>query len=206
MNKSEQLHELFAALAKAQAEMQIAQETSDNPFFKSKYADLAEVIRASRPALSKYGLSVTHIPVINEQNEQILTVILGHSSGQFITGEMKVQPQKTDVQSLGSYLTYLRRYLYVAVTGCVAGNDDDGEASVQRTHQQVYSSPKQDIITPEQHDILQEELRGHAKKAEDLLSQLGISEFKYVPKVKFKALLEHIRNYKSALDSVKPKE
>jgi hypothetical protein len=46
---------------------------------------------------------------------------------------MTVNPPKQDIQSLGSYLTYLRRYTYSAIVGVVASEeDDDGEAATGR--------------------------------------------------------------------------
>src|SRR5271170_773684 len=59
-NRSSECNKLFEALAKAQSEMLIADRDSNNPYFKSKYADLASITRASRPSLTKHGLSVCH--------------------------------------------------------------------------------------------------------------------------------------------------
>src|SRR5258706_10071175 len=56
--RSEDINELATALAKAQGEYTIAGLNRQNPYFKSKYADLASVVNAARPALTKYGLSV----------------------------------------------------------------------------------------------------------------------------------------------------
>ena len=61
MQMSENINELATALAKAQGEMKNAGKTSDNPFFKSKYADLAEILNAVREPLSKYGLSISQL-------------------------------------------------------------------------------------------------------------------------------------------------
>lgn len=58
---------------------------------------------------------------------------LCHASGQWIESSMTVNPPKQDIQSLGSYLTYLRRYTYSAIVGVVASEeDDDGEAATGR--------------------------------------------------------------------------
>ena len=46
MNKSESIAALSAALAKAQAEIENASKTANNPHFKSKYADLNACIDA----------------------------------------------------------------------------------------------------------------------------------------------------------------
>lgn len=131
MNSSEQLGELFGALAKAQAEMDAATKDSENPFFKSNYADLAAVVGVSRPALCKNNLCVTQPPIRSEGNDMILLTVLGHASGQWISSEMLLRPPKTDAQSLGSYITYMRRYAYASIIGVVT-KDDDGEAGMAR--------------------------------------------------------------------------
>ena len=55
MQQSESLNELATALAKAQGEITGALKESANPFFKSRYADLASCWDACRLALSNNG-------------------------------------------------------------------------------------------------------------------------------------------------------
>lgn len=140
--KSAQTNELFAALAKAQAEMQTASLDANNPFFKSKYADLAAIVAASRPALAKYGLSIMQ-PILTDESGQYLVTVLGHQSGQWIESRIKLNPQKADPQSIGSMITYYRRYSMLALCGIVASDasDDDGEAAMQE--QRPAYKPKQ---------------------------------------------------------------
>lgn len=132
IESSIELNELFDALSKAQGEMEEAKTDSKNPFFKSNYADLASIIRASRKVLAKHGLSVIQ-PVRTFQDKRYLFTRLGHSSGQWIEGGIPLCPPKEDIQSLGSYITYLRRYCYAAMVGVVSsGEDDDGEKAMDR--------------------------------------------------------------------------
>lgn len=127
-----QVDELQDALAQAQGEMEEASIDSNNPFYKSNYADLASIIRASRKALAKYGLSVSQ-PVRTIRGKRYLFTRLGHSSGQWIEGDIDLSPPKEDIQTLGSYITYLRRYCYAPMVGVVAsGEDDDGEKAMNR--------------------------------------------------------------------------
>ena len=135
---TEELGELFAALAKAQLAMPDAKTDSENPFYKSKYADMASVVKANRKALTANGLSVTQFVQdmsnpLSEGSESFLFTRLGHSSGQWIESFVRIRPPKEDIQSLGSYLTYLRRYSYAAIVGVVAsGEDDDAEGVMER--------------------------------------------------------------------------
>ena len=140
--ESQVLDKLYAALAKAQLEMLPAKTGSSNPFFKSKYADLASIVRASRKALASNGLAVIQRIVRNGSAGMTLLTRLCHSSGQWIESSMTVNPPKQDIQSLGSYLTYFRRYTYGAIVGVVvSGEDYDGEAAIGRSALKPVAKP-----------------------------------------------------------------
>jgi hypothetical protein len=141
---SPEIDQLATALAKAQAEMSVAGKNQKNPFFKSNYADFQAIIQASRPALSKYGLSVVQPPFIYEESvdgvgagSSYLITILMHSSGQWIKSKARHNPPKNDIQSLSSYNTYLKRMCYTSLVGVVTGEDDDGEAAVAHTRTHI---------------------------------------------------------------------
>lgn len=135
MLKSESIAELSAALAKAQGEMENAGKNSVNPHFKSKYADLAEILNTVRPVLSKHGLAVTQFPAF-EGNMASVETILTHSSGEWMSGICSAPVQKADPQGVGSALTYLRRYSLAAVCG-LAQEDDDANASSKTSKPQA---------------------------------------------------------------------
>ena len=128
--KSDKIDKLAAALSKAQSEMKGAEKKSINPFFNSGYADLHTVIESSFPHLTKYGLSVIQG---NESNpgEFFVTTMLLHESGQWIKSKLKMPIEKVTAQSIGSTITYGRRYGLSAITG-IAQYDDDGNAVSSR--------------------------------------------------------------------------
>ena len=130
MNQSESIAELSAALAKAQGIMEGASKDSANPFFKSKYADLASVWDACRKPLSDNGLSVVQTSDLLPEHPDMVCIetILCHASGQWIKGRLAVKPVKSDPQSVGSCITYLRRYSLQSMVG-IAPEDDDGNAA-----------------------------------------------------------------------------
>jgi hypothetical protein len=130
MKNSPELKNLAAALSKAQAEIRGALKDQQNPYFKSKYADLASVWDACREPLTKNGLSVVQVPEVVEDKIYLVTALL-HSSGEWISGGYPIIPIKPDPQSLGSAMTYARRYALSAIVG-VCPEDDDGEASMSR--------------------------------------------------------------------------
>lgn len=132
MNTSEQINELAAALAKAQAAIQPASKDKTNPAFRSRYADLASVWDACRAALAENGLSVVQIPTDAGEGRIGLITTLLHSSGQWISGLLVLPLVKNDPQGAGSALTYARRYALSAMVGVVADEDDDGNSASGR--------------------------------------------------------------------------
>ena len=129
MNKSDNINELATALAKAQGAMRFAIKDADNPFFKSKYADLSSIVEAIRDALSGNGLSYMQHLHPSEKHEVCVETVLLHASGQWVScGTLTVPVSKHDAQGFGSALTYARRYSLSAAVGVVA-DDDDGNAA-----------------------------------------------------------------------------
>lgn len=128
MKCSENIGNLAAALAKAQGAMKGATRDSSNPYFKSKYADLASVWEACREALTANELAIMQT---NKQTDGLTVVIettLAHSSGEWMTSDLTMVPTKADPQGIGSCITYARRYALAAMVG-VAPEDDDGNAA-----------------------------------------------------------------------------
>lgn len=128
MRSSDSIGALAEALAAAQGEFEAVPKTADNPFFKSKYADLPDVVLAASPILSKHGLSVTQLPDFDGEHD-LLTTRLMHKSGEWLEASMRLHVPKADPQGQGSALTYARRYSYSGAVGVVTDVDDDGNAA-----------------------------------------------------------------------------
>jgi len=209
-SRSEELKDLFSALAKAQAEMQTAGLNAENPYFKSSYADLAEVVRVSRPSLAKNGLSVIQQVLPNDDGQNILHTILAHNSGQWIESRMRILPSKPDVQSLASYITYIRRYAYAALVGVtVSAEDDDAEREVA-TQREVFAkgvainqqfakkNEGYETISSDQLAMLEDELKGFSDIAELVLEGLKIQNLSDMKKEVFSNSIKRIREIKHA--------
>jgi hypothetical protein len=129
MITSPEIGKLAEALAKAQGAIEGARRDSSNPFFKSKYADLASVWDACRKALSDNALSVIQTTEAPEFPQTVIVdTRLCHSSGEWVQGRIVMKPVKDDPQGIGSCLTYARRYALSAMVG-IAPEDDDGNAA-----------------------------------------------------------------------------
>ena len=152
MNLEHATPELFTALAKAQSEVENAVKGSTNPHFKSKYADLAEVLNTVRPVFAANGLSIIQIPSFDGAMASV-TTCLAHAKGGTITGISSCVPAKTDAQGIGAATTYLRRYSLASVCG-VAQEDDDGQ-SAAHTKTRIAISPLQVAALQVRLEILQ---------------------------------------------------
>jgi hypothetical protein len=127
------MKELATALAKAQAEMKNATLNKVNPHFKSKYADLAEIIDTTREVLAKHGLSVVQTTKVVAAGDSapilVLQTMLLHTSGQSICGDYPLPMDTSKPQLMGSAMTYARRYSHAAICNIAAEEDDDANTA-----------------------------------------------------------------------------
>lgn len=127
MTKQETHKSIYAALAAAQAEMGKALKDATNPHFKSKYADLSNVMDACMPALNKHGICVVQ-PVVETEIGRCVKTVLIFEDGERLECSVPLILGKQDMQGLGSAITYARRYGLMSMAG-IAPDDDDGNAA-----------------------------------------------------------------------------
>ena len=135
---SEDTTKIVGALLTFNKEMGVVGKTSKNPFFKSNYADLPTILKATKEPLDKAGLTVTHFPV----GDNRLITRLSHSSGQFYQSMNYMKSVKDDPQARGSVITYMMRYAVGAVLGLSIDKDDDANSSTRP------SAPILKVMTP----------------------------------------------------------
>lgn len=130
-NKSESIKEIATALAKFNGEVSKIGKAAENPFFKSKYATLDDIIDVIRPILTVNGLSILQFPGGDGENVIMKTMLL-HESGEWIESEpLIMKPVKNDPQAFGSCVTYARRYSLNSFLSLNTGDDDDGNKASQ---------------------------------------------------------------------------
>lgn len=164
MRHSESIADIAKALTAFQKALVPPKKTETNPFYRSKYADLAEVWDACREPLTDNGLSF--IQTLSNENEHenftatvpvkdregrttgskevlmiwlTVTSRLQHVSEQFFE-DVLTMPVEADPQSLGKVTTYIRRYAQMAMLG-VAPEDDDGESAREKGQGPVVTKP-----------------------------------------------------------------
>lgn len=138
------LGKIAEALSKAQATMSGAKKHSKNPYFNSKYSDLASVFEAIREPLTSNGLAVSQsIDVVD--GKQVIRTMLLHVSGEYLESTMFL-PVESNPQKLGSAITYYRRYSLMAICGLPA-EDDDGNAASQQAFKEASEQEVEEFIT-----------------------------------------------------------
>lgn len=100
-----------------------------NPHFRSRYADLAAVRDAIIPAFTKHGLSITQVPTNDGFEGFCLETRLIHSSGEEMVWKFPLPSDVSKMQSIGSAISYARRYTLSAIAAVASEEDDDGNAA-----------------------------------------------------------------------------
>ncbi len=195
--RSAELKDLFTALAKAQAEMQTAGLSSENPYFKTRYADLAAIVKASRPALTKNGLSIIQQIITRDDGHTYLHTMLCHASGQWVESRVRIVPPKTDVQSLGSYITYLRRYSIAALCGIVTSDEDDDGNLAVASYATAPKATSNAPISAQELASLERELIDRPDIGQLIKDGLHINSLASLPKSKYQATLQRIKTIKA---------
>ena len=128
------MKEIIEALLKAQKEMGNAIKGANNPFFKSKYADLNSVREAVMPLLNENGILVLQ-PIVHIDGKNFVKTILMHESGQTIESFTEILFKvSNDPQAQGSGITYARRYGLQSLV-CIGADVDDGNRGAQEPKQ-----------------------------------------------------------------------
>jgi hypothetical protein len=138
MTKSESIKAISKALISFHQKISKISKDSNNPFFKSKYASLSNILEAINGPLNESGLSLSQFPT----GTNGLTTILMHESGEWIQGEYEMKPVKDDPQGRGSCITYQRRYALAAILSLNIDEDDDGNKASQPSPAKASESPE----------------------------------------------------------------
>jgi hypothetical protein len=123
MEKSSSIKNIANALLVFHVKVDKISKDANNPFFKSKYASLSNILESIQDALTESGLSFVQFP----EGEHELTTLLMHAeSGEYTQGTYKMTPKDNTPQGIGSCITYQKRYALAAILGLNIDEDDDG--------------------------------------------------------------------------------
>jgi hypothetical protein len=132
MKTSPETDKIYPAFLKMQRELGKAKKSADNPFFKSKYADLSSVQAACEDALALNGFFFTQGYGL-EPVAHLYTRLVHSESGQWLESQVPLIVSKEDPQGVGSATTYFRRYSIVSMLNLEQEDDDGNRASMQNS-------------------------------------------------------------------------
>jgi len=180
---------VYTALAAAQAQMGPLIKGASNPHFKSKYADLADLVQAVRAPLNSNGLTFFHQIIKGEGARDMRTVLMHGESETSIECDVELIVAKNDMQGMKSATTYAKRIGLESVTG-VAPEDDDGNAAVA-------AAPKRDakaqIVTPDQYIKLRDTAEAAGVPAEKICAAYSAPSFEQFPAADFMSAMARLQ-------------
>lgn len=214
MDKSEEIDKLAIALAKFQGSLEqpslnseVKVKTKTGLEYKFKYADLSECKRAAKQPLADNELSVCQLI---EDDYSIRTILL-HSSGQWISSKVRMPSNTADAQSIGSAITYAKRYAFCAILGIVADNDEDANIASGNTSQKEL--PRKTASSNQKKELTRDHINNESamksisewiykneKKAKESNQPFSveslINKSYIVGKVEMESIIEIYNNYK----------
>lgn len=189
MNKSESIKELAEALSELQGE--ITDVCPSNKGHRHDYADLSDMLKVARPLLRKHGLSVSQL-VGNAEDRVTVESVLMHKSGEWMSSTISVpvvaaSNAMNSLQSIGSSITYARRYALGALLSFTKGDDDTDGNAVH--HQEQKKSTYKPPVVPK--PIESEFIDSDQKfRIETLAFEAGVTIPDLLGKLKIKNLAE----------------
>ncbi len=177
MQKSESIKHIAAALNKAQAEMSGAKKGANNPFFKSKYADMNSVVDAVRIPFCDNGLSYSQFPIMQDNKVGVETILM-HESGEWMSDILVLPMVKQDPQAAGSAITYAKRYALQSIAG-IPSEDDDGNAASNQKAPAKQSNQKVNWYNSFENDkqFMLVDIQSGAKTADMIVGELKASGY-----------------------------
>ena len=127
---------IYQKLFKLQQEIGAISKDSKNPFFKSSYFDINQLVDKLLPLLKQNKLLLLQPIVKNE----VYAIIQDTESDGRVVSSIPL-PEMQDPQNIGGAITYYRRYALVSLLGLQA-DDDDGNTATGKTNQKVKSNQK----------------------------------------------------------------
>jgi len=131
---SDNLKTIYRAIALFQSKCPVVPK--DSKGYNYKYADLVTIVETIKPYMAEFKLGYVQSIIQHSETNKIgiKTVLFEYESGESIECELYSDivdggNKMTKIQTLGSYITYLRRYSLSCMLGLVTDVDDDGAST-----------------------------------------------------------------------------
>nr|DAQ78930.1 MAG TPA: ERF superfamily protein [Caudoviricetes sp.] len=170
LKKSESIQNLSKAMAEFQKSIKQPLKDANNPFFKSQYVPLENVVEAITETGSPLGISFMQFASSDETGSIEVATLVMHSTGEYIEfPPVRMKPESNKPQAVGSAITYAKRYALSAIFGITSDKDDDGNEATG-LNKQVEKQPKQQAKQQQ----TQEDATGKIEKYWTELEKLGV--------------------------------
>ena len=133
---------IYMALCAAQAGMGKVTKGSVNPAFKSRYADLSDVVSVVVPALTEQGIAMYHSMVSYDGGMAMRTTLSHGATDTHIHCEVPLIVDRQNMQGMKSATTYAKRIGLESLTGIAPDTDDDGNAAAAAAPKAPKEQPK----------------------------------------------------------------
>ncbi|AHD10035.1 ERF family protein [Phaeobacter gallaeciensis] len=184
---------IASALSAAQMEMGKALKQANNPHFRSKYADLGNVMDACLPALNKNGIAVVQPTTDDDTGRYVKTILIHGETGETLECRVPLIVSKNDMQGYGSAVTYARRYGLMAMAG-IAPEDDDGNAAAK-------AAPQVQTVSAGQYTKLRDLAQAAGVTEQDICAKVGAPSLEQFPANRFDAVAKGLQ---SKIDAANP--
>jgi hypothetical protein len=176
---------IASALSAAQMEMGKALKQANNPHFRSKYADLGNVMDACLPALNKNGIAVVQPTTDDDTGRYVKTILIHGETGETLECRVPLIVSKNDMQGYGSAVTYARRYGLMAMAG-IAPEDDDGNAAAK-------AAPQVQTVSAGQYTKLRDLARDAGVTEQEICAKVGAPSLEQFPANRFDAVAKGLQ-------------
>ena len=144
---SEDTTDIDKGMIEFHKKLEAIDKSGNNKFLNYQYATLDDILKEVNPKLAEEGLYIMQFPINVGENELSIRTMLKSNTGQYVMYDSVSFKFKLDIQQLGSYITYLKRYMLSAILQVSLSPDTDcSELNAPKVQQQ--SAPQTDTSAP----------------------------------------------------------
>ena len=122
---SKDMSDIDKGMIEFHKKLEAIDRSGNNTFLKYKYATLDDILSEVNPKLAEEGLYIMQFPINIGENELAIRTMLRSNSGQFIVYDSVGFKYRADIQLLGSFITYIKRYALSAILAVNLSEDTD---------------------------------------------------------------------------------
>jgi len=157
------------ALAQTKVQKEIKDLPKESKGFAHKYTTFDKLVQYLRPILAKHGISFIQMPCGENENVGVITLYM-HTSGEYISSKVETQiiQAQNKYQSMGSAITYFKRYSLASFVGIASDEDTDGNVQKKEVKK---PTPTTKPLTDEQFKTVIDTVKDESEEFRDKVTQ-----------------------------------